>query len=281
MRTKLPGKKHVHHQKHLKACTLDHWYVSLPFRSRNGGQKRDTENPAPRIHCLAAPFDRQINHDGLLSLFIPQDLLPATAALDRMLGMEMNGAPGRLLAEFMFLLNESMPHLRTAQVPYLMEATRNLVVACLDASPGRMIVTNAPIDATLLARARRLIDARLADLDFNSETVCATLGVSRSRLYRIFQPFGGVACYIRKQRLSRTRNALSDAADTRSISRIAEQWGFTDASGYSRAFRREFGMSPRQARDRAWIDNGYSLRQRRLARSGDGQTLYDLLRALT
>lgn len=281
MRTKLPGKKRVHRQNHLHACTLDHWYVSLPFRSRNGGQRRDAENPVPLIHCLAAPFDRHINHDGLLSLFIPQGLLPATAALDRMPDAEVQGVPGRLLAEFMFLLNESVPHLHATQVPYLMEATRNLVAACLDASPGRMIEASAPIDATLLARARRLIEVRLAALDFNSETVCTTLGVSRSRLYRVFQPFGGVVCYIRKQRLLRTRNALSNPADTRSISRIAEQWGFTDASAYSRAFRHEFGISPREARDRAWTANGYSLAQRCPDRPSGGQTLHDLLRTLS
>lgn len=106
------------------------------------------------------------------------------------------------------------------------------------------------------------------------------LGVSRSRLYRIFEPLGGVASYIRRQRLLRTRDALSDIADTRSISRIAEEWGFVDASAYSRTFEHEFGISPKEARDIGWASGGVVVAQQRQIRNEGEQTLYELLLAV-
>ena len=215
----------------------------------------------PELHCLAKLFEREINHDGVLTLFVPYDLFASTAGLDRMLDVRFEGALGRLLADYLFFLDRSLADLQYLEIPYIVEATRSLVAVCLAPSQDRLVEAQTPVDATMLGRARRMIEGRLADSNLTSETLCAALGVSRSRLYRIFEPLGGVASYIRKQRLQRTRDALSDIADTRSIYRIAEQWGFVDASAYSRTFRHEFGISPKEARDIGWASDGLVVAQ--------------------
>ncbi len=102
-----------------------------------------------------------------------------------------------------------------------------------------------------------------------------------SRLYRLFEPFGGISSYIRRQRLLRTRDALSDSSDTRPIARIAEQWGFFDASAYSRTFRYEFGISPRDAREAGWDGCGYLVGQHRRRESDHVSNLEHLLRGLS
>lgn len=280
MRTKLPGETHVHRQKHLKSCALDHWYVYLPVRSSRPGNWHETERAVPELHCLATSFEREINYDGALSLFVPYDLFALSAGLHRMLDVKFEGGLGRLLADYLFILGRSLADLQLSEIPYIVEATRSLVAVCLAPSKDRLTEAQAPIDATLLARARRMIDDRLADRNLTPETLCAALGVSRSRLYRIFEPLGGVASYIRKQRLLRTRDALSDIADARSIARIAEQWGFVDASAYSRTFRHEFGISPKEARDIGWASDGFVVaRQCQIRKEGE-QTLYELLRTV-
>jgi AraC-like DNA-binding protein len=43
---------------------------------------------------------------------------------------------------------------------------------------------------------------------------------------------------------------LSDRSDGRTISSIAEEWSFTDPSAYSRMFRKEIGISRREAREK-------------------------------
>lgn len=280
MRTRLPGEKHAHRRKHLKRCVLDHWYVDLPFRSPKSGNWNGTEIAVAELHCLATSFDREIDHDGILTLFIPHDLFASKAGLHRMLDVKFEGGLGKLLADYLFLLDRSLEDLKSPEIPYIVEATRSLVAVCLAPSQDRLIEAQTPIDATLLGRARRVIDGRLMDRNLTSEMLCTALGVSRSRLYRIFEPLGGVASYIRKQRLLRTRDALSDIADTRSISRIAEQWGFVDPSAYSRTFKHEFGISPKEARDIGWASDGFVVAQQGQVRHEGEQTLYQLLRTI-
>ncbi len=75
--------------------------------------------------------------------------------------------------------------------------------------------------------------------------------MSRSNLYRLFEDIGGVARYIQRERLLEAQSILSDPARTQSISAIAEDLCFADASSFSRMFRREFGHSPSEVRSAA------------------------------
>ena len=75
--------------------------------------------------------------------------------------------------------------------------------------------------------------------------------MSRSNLYRLFEDTGGVARYIQRERLLEAHAVLTDPATKKSISAIAEDLRFADASSFSRTFRREFGHSPGEVRSAA------------------------------
>jgi AraC-like DNA-binding protein len=72
--------------------------------------------------------------------------------------------------------------------------------------------------------------------------------MSRSNIYRLFEDTGGVARYIQRERLLEAQAVLSRPETTASISVIAEDLCFADASSFSRVFKREFGCSPSEAR---------------------------------
>jgi AraC-like DNA-binding protein len=278
--TELPGKGYAHRWRHMRKATLDHWYVTIPFwRSRTGTGQVTTEPPS--LHCLAKPFEAETEDDGVLTLYMPRDLFPAMSALHLMLDVQLEGGRGLLLSDYLLLLNRSLTELRSADVPHVVEATRCLIVACLAPSRDRVAEAQKPIDTVVMDRARRFIGRKLADPDLTPEMLCTELGVSRSRLYRLFEPLGGISTHIRRQRLLKTGDALSDSSDTRSISRIAEEWGFTDPSAYSRTFRHEFGMSPSEAREEGWSGCGYVIGQERRHLGDQEQSLGHLLHALT
>jgi AraC-like DNA-binding protein len=65
----------------------------------------------------------------------------------------------------------------------------------------------------------------------------------------MFEPLGGVVHYIRRRRLLDAHTALANPEDTRPIVDIAAERGFVDAAEFSRAFRREFGYRPSDARN--------------------------------
>jgi len=86
------------------------------------------------------------------------------------------------------------------------------------------------------------------------DTICAALRLSRSRLYQLFERFGGVSAYIQDRRLTRIHTVLVAGQDNRLHFAIAQSFGFTDPSHFSRAFRAAYGVSPRDFRQRGQSD---------------------------
>lgn len=279
-RTELPGAGYAHRLRHYRRATLDHWYLMLPYYSF---QPDGTERSARVVdlHCLARPFETTLEYDGILTLFVPRSIFDSPAALDQMVDIQSDSAMNTLMAEYLLVLSRSLRLIKLDELPRLVEATRSLIALCMVPSREHLQAAEAPINAVLMERARRLIGNRLAHPDLTPELICRELGVSRSRLYRLFEPLGGISTYIRRQRLLRTHEALSDSSDNRQIALIAEQWGFTDPSAYSRTFKHEFGMSPKEARDAAWEANGFVLTEDRCERTASERSLAHLLRGLT
>ncbi|NEU12724.1 helix-turn-helix domain-containing protein [Methylobacterium sp. BTF04] len=95
------------------------------------------------------------------------------------------------------------------------------------------------------------IERCLHNPGFGPDAMCKSLCVSRTRLYAAFADGEGVAASIRDARLDRARRYLSDPAQANeSIATIMIRCGFTDASTFSRAFSRRFGISARDTRPR-------------------------------
>jgi AraC-like DNA-binding protein len=100
----------------------------------------------------------------------------------------------------------------------------------------------------------RFIEANLARRELNVEKIASTFGLycvnvclSRASLYRLFEPVGGVACYIRSRRLVRARNELTGPGlQDRRIGPIAYRAGFESIAAFNRAFREAYGEPPRK-----------------------------------
>jgi AraC-like DNA-binding protein len=100
-------------------------------------------------------------------------------------------------------------------------------------------------EEALVASAERIIRLRCSDSALTADAVAASVGVSRAHLYRAFAARGlAIGDVIREARLGEARRLLS-APHHRVIGEIAHQAGYEDAAAFSRAFRRRFGLSPR------------------------------------
>mgnify|MGYP001076723574 CR=1 FL=1 len=276
---KCPGESVTHRWTHLKRPEVDHWYFILPFEFAPTAERDERPADLPSLHCLAKPFELVTNAEGYVALFIPRDILGLTPALDQMANTRFDGGIGSILADYLLLLNRSLPQLRLTELPSVVEATRSLIAACLAPSMDRLVNARNPIDMTLLERARILIGRRMLDRDLTPESICRDLHVSRSRLYRLFEPTGGIYAYIRRQRLLQARDALADNTDIRPVGQIAEQWGFVDPSAFSRSFKHEFGMSPKEARMMGWDGRGRAF-SGEAKPSVEGRNLGEMLCAL-
>lgn len=276
---RMPGAGYVRRWTHLTRDPLDHWCLVIwPGDPAGPGAPRRSMG----LRSLARPFEGTGSDAKVWSLFIPRDLFPARGeALDRVpADLPVTGLCG-ILADHLESLEQRLPGVAPRDLPALVEATRVLLLACLMPTADHLDAAKAPMVHSLRARAHRLILDHIASPLLTPDRLCRMLGVSRSRLYRLFDDQGGVARYIQRQRLLAGLARLSDAADPSSIARIAERVGFADASGFSRAFRQEFGFSPSDARAaaRAGVPLLPTL-PRRSPAAGDGAGANDLARVL-
>jgi AraC-like DNA-binding protein len=102
-----------------------------------------------------------------------------------------------------------------------------------------------------IARADTYISDNLHDVELSVERVARSVGVSAGHLQQLYRAATNltVAQSILDQRLANCRKQLADPSRVdESVTDIAFRWGFSESSSFSRAFRRAFGISPRQYR---------------------------------
>jgi AraC-like DNA-binding protein len=98
----------------------------------------------------------------------------------------------------------------------------------------------------------RFVAASLGDPGLSVTSVCRHFAISPRQLHRLFEGEGHTfAQTVRTMRLKRCARLLTDPANRSTITDIAFQYGFTDSAFFSRAFRRSFGMTPSEMRERS------------------------------
>lgn len=98
------------------------------------------------------------------------------------------------------------------------------------------------------SRTDTLIFEQAVDPLLTPASVAAQLNVSLRQLYRAFSGSESPAARIRRRRLEIAAELLVARAPSVQVERVALECGFVSAEYFSRAFRREYGMSPRAYR---------------------------------
>ncbi len=241
---------------HIRRDSLDHWVIhvarrgTLTFRSQ--GAEASVSRGRPLIRSLDQVTEMERTEVDWLCLFVARDAFPDLGArIDECRAMPMQGAMAGLLASYLESLHQQLPLVTEAELPHLAEATRAVVAACLGAGAPLSPTGEAQVAQARLGRVRQLVRQNLTSARLGPERLAQMAGMSRSQLYRLFEPLGGVARYIQIERLARAHCCLTDPGNTESIQAISDGVGFFDPSAFSRAFRREFGQSPSAIRMRA------------------------------
>jgi len=201
---------------------------------------------------MGAAFRGRIADFEGVVLTLPRDaFVPVAASLDAASGAVLSGGLAAVLKDYLLILETRLFGLGPQDLLQLGRATADVVSACIQPSPERLEQARGGIGPVLFERARSYIQAHLGDVELTPERVAQELRVSRSNLYRVFERAGGISRYILRCRLFAAHAALSADAGRR-IQDVAYSCGFKLASDFTRAFRREFGYSPREAREARW-----------------------------
>lgn len=151
-----------------------------------------------------------------------------------------------LLTDYLVGLTRTLPRLSPKQIRTLSGPTAALVAAGIAPTLKSIAIPSA---TTIIWRAAHAVKQNIGRPKFGPKQLGQVLGMSRSNLYRHFSEFGGVASFIRRVRLHEALARLHVRGSSSPIHQIAIDVGFTEHSTFSRAFRREFGTSPRQSQE--------------------------------
>jgi AraC-like DNA-binding protein len=233
---------------------IDLWLLILildgSIRITTPSRTFEVDPGAVQICPLGRVFDGCVTDAELLFLFVPRDFChDVTDPLDAGAFSTLDRGMGRLLADYLISLARRLRTLDAADLSRLVNATRAMICACIVPSMDGAEEGRDPITTVLLERARRFVQEHLFNAQLDATIIQHELGMSRSKLYRLFEPSGGVAHYIQRRRLLNAHSALADPGSRHlRIMDIGEQHGFNDGAEFSRAFKREFGYTPSDVR---------------------------------
>jgi AraC-like DNA-binding protein len=197
------------------------------------------------------PIDSRLSDFENLSLVIPYALKDRFVPLiERLHAKRVSGDDPlvALLGEHLVSLWRKLPEMNSVQAAAAIRGVLGLLQGWLSAD-GRLSEEPEPAVTHTLGEAIRCdLEHHLSE-PFDVGRLTRRFRISRTQLYRLFAPWGGVASYLWERRLIRSRAMLiSPWFQSQSIAAIAFEVGFSSEAHFSRAFRARFGSTPGRAR---------------------------------
>lgn len=157
----------------------------------------------------------------------------------------------RILSTLLLSIAADFEIMETSELRPIELSLAELLVSCILAQGGAVALGGASANrAAHLNRIHQTIETFLGDPALDTKYIAEREGVSIRYLQKLFSTSDQtIATYIRTRRLERCReDLLNPAYDNLSITEICFRWGFSSSAHFSRAFRDEFGVSPREFR---------------------------------
>lgn len=198
---------------------------------------------------LGQPTPEANTPNDNISLVVPRRAIYDNDLLAEYLhGQPLTSPSALFLADHIASLMRHADGLGPKQVAHLTDITPGLISACLAPSREKFSRAQREVELLLVERARAAIRNNLYSTNLTPGLVQRHLGVSRATLYRLFEPFGGVASAIRQARLRRALTDINSMQPGDRLADIGHALGFSSEAHFSRSFRAQYGCSPRDAR---------------------------------
>lgn len=200
---------------------------------------------------LSRQMQAEDGYTQVVSFFLPRVMLGSVVAAETGFAVRIlprESAYGRLLGDYMLALRRDAVGFSHSESQSAVQALALLVAEGVN---GRPRGEEAPGDASqdlLRARIKVHIENNLGMSSLGIESLCGAFGLSRAGLYRLLAPQSPMS-YIQQRRLHRAFAMLiSPAFRTWRIIDVALECQFSSDATFIRAFRRQFGLSPGEAR---------------------------------
>jgi AraC-like DNA-binding protein len=239
---------------------VDHMQLCLvtegQFGVAHGRDERERLGPGPGLHLLDCHRPAQTHSETRYRAFhisLPRALVHRTMGADPIGGDKalrtLPDTPlGLLLKSQLGALAAYGPAMDPEEAAAAMDALSGLTLAYLGRfNPAQGEAEDGGLDEAMFTAACAYIDARKDHANLTAATIARGVGCSRAGLYRLFERRGlAVSDYVRQVRLNHGRRLLRDPA--LDIGEVSLRCGYGDLSAFGKAFRRQFGLTPRDWR---------------------------------
>ncbi|WP_157072434.1 helix-turn-helix transcriptional regulator [Brevundimonas bacteroides] len=269
------GNAFVRDRRKIAASGVEHYVVQTLIQGRSVVREGAVEGDWPvgsvRILDMTRPIRTQADAFSNLTLIMPRPVLePLLGAPDDLHGATLapDSVGAGVLRRLLRDLSDHAASMTEVEAQALGPGVAAMVASCFGPSVAAAEAARAHRPAATLSALQRHVRAHVARPDLSAESLCRDFGLSRSTLYRLFEPLGGVQAWIRGQRLDEAYRRLTAPGGTnRRVAEVARELGFPSETSFSRDFRRRFDLSPRQAtlcpdgpRQAATTDSGLAFR---------------------
>lgn len=238
----------------IKRDGLDHYAFNLRaagrVRGEIDGRALSVQPGEILVVDQACPYRREIQAGDAITLLVARDALPNLPSNTH--GTILSGGITELLDDYLTSLLDKIGTMTPIEASHAEQATLSLAKALLSSIDQDIDNAHNTLLTTLYIKIKEYIRRNLEWPELSAHMICKEIGISRSSLYRLFEPDGGVANYIRKRRLIAIHRALTAPDSPRHrIGDLAYRYGFNSNTQLSRAFKQQFGHAPSEAREAA------------------------------
>ncbi|KOV72965.1 AraC family transcriptional regulator [Streptomyces sp. AS58] len=197
-------------------------------------------------------FDRALDHHFLriprAVLALPDPALRNIAAIP----LGSDNPVARLAFRYFAELAVSEDTLNGVYAEAIVQPSIELLRAALTSQLGTSRINRAALEGSLGLRITQYLREHLADPTLSAARIASVHGISVRHLYTVLAQSGiSLGDWIRSHRLAECRRELAGPGGRlRTIAAIARSWGFTDPTHFSKVFKRAYGISPRDWRER-------------------------------
>jgi AraC-like DNA-binding protein len=195
-------------------------------------------------------------HTPFRQLFIKVPNVALSPRLVAPLALPLGVLPGslginRVFSQMLLALSETLDSLTTEQLRPIELSLTEFLLTCLTSQQTTPLVgcsTNSR--TTKLHSICQTIEANLSDPDLNPVVIAQEQNVSLRYLQKLFSQSGSTfSNYVRLRRLERCRADLASPVYAQmSVTEICFRWGFNGSAHFSRTFRSQYGVPPRDYR---------------------------------
>lgn len=235
----------------------DDLYLSLQARSRGvisqGSNAVEVRPGSVAVYASHLPHRLDYSHEGQRQLVVQVPRagldLPAST-MDAAAGSIAvpDSSARKVFFSYVTSLTSTHDEIDDSARDDFARVTADLAAIMLrSAESGHRLVPGSP--RSLLFTIQSFIRDESRSADLTLDDIARAHFISRRKLYDLFSQIHTTpSAYLRDERLRLASRMLVDPAVHLPISDIAQHSGFADVTTFTRAFRKRFGMTPREWR---------------------------------